>query len=51
MIYELIWSPSEKKAFMSTKRMLSLTNKNLKKKKTKAKLLSNGNAEKIDNWN
>lgn len=32
MIYELIWSPSEKKAFMSTKRMLSLTNKNLKKK-------------------
>lgn len=50
MIYELIWSPSEKKAFMSTKRMLSLTKKNLKKK-TKAKLLSNGNAEKIDNWN
>lgn len=48
MIYELIWSPSEKNAFMSTKRMLSLTNKNLKKK---AKLLSNGNAKKIDNWN
>lgn len=50
MIYELIWSPSEKKAFMSTKRMLS-SQIRIKKKKTKAKLLSNGTAEKIDNWN
>ena len=49
MIYELIWSPSEKKAFMSTKRMFP-SQIRIKKKK-EAKLLSNGNAETIENWN